>query len=44
MIAEKKIAEYGVFTALLNSGMILSSSNYDAQLPKGKILQFVHST
>ncbi len=35
-IPEKRVAEYGVFTALLNSGMILSCSNYDIKAPKGK--------
>jgi hypothetical protein len=33
-IPEKRVAEYGVFTALLNSGMILSCSNYDIKAPK----------
>ncbi|CAF1080181.1 unnamed protein product [Adineta steineri] len=32
--AEKRIAQYGVFTALLNSGMILSCSNYDTKPAK----------
>ncbi|CAF0831903.1 unnamed protein product [Rotaria sp. Silwood1] len=31
---EKRVAEYGVFTAILNSGMILSCSNYDTKAPK----------
>ncbi|CAF4384534.1 unnamed protein product [Rotaria sp. Silwood2] len=31
---EKHVAEYGVFTAILNSGMILSCSNYDTKPPK----------
>lgn len=34
---KKHVAEFGVFTAVLNSGMIVSSSNYDTQPPKGKI-------
>jgi hypothetical protein len=33
-IPEKRVAQYGVFTALLNSGMILSCSNYDIKAPK----------
>ncbi|CAF4861071.1 unnamed protein product, partial [Rotaria socialis] len=31
---EKHVAEYGVFTALLNSGMLLSCSSYDTKAPK----------
>ncbi|CAM4745848.1 unnamed protein product [Rotaria magnacalcarata] len=31
---EKRVAEYGVFTALLNSGMLLSCSSYDTKVPK----------
>ncbi|CAF4445912.1 unnamed protein product, partial [Adineta steineri] len=31
---KKRIAQYGVFTALLNSGMILSCSNYDTKPAK----------
>ncbi|CAF0734574.1 unnamed protein product [Rotaria sordida] len=34
---EKRVAEYGVFTAILNSGMILSCSNYDTKPPKVEI-------
>ncbi|UJR27796.1 hypothetical protein I4U23_009067 [Adineta vaga] len=33
-ISEKRVAQYGVFTALLNSGMIVSCSNYDMKAPK----------
>jgi hypothetical protein len=34
-VPEKRVAQYGVFTAILNSGMILSCSNYDTKAPKG---------
>ena len=34
---DKRVADYGVFTALFNSGMILSCSNYDTKAPKAEI-------
>jgi hypothetical protein len=37
----KRVAQYGVFTALLNSGMILSCSNYDTKAPKGEFCWLV---
>ena len=33
---KKRVAEFGVFTALLNSGMIISCSNYETKAPKGR--------
>ncbi|CAF0822833.1 unnamed protein product [Adineta ricciae] len=33
---EKRVAQYGVFTAILNSGMIVSCSNYDTKAPKSE--------
>ena len=34
-VPEKRVAQFGIFTALLNSGMILACSNYDTKPPKG---------
>ena len=34
---DQRVADYGVFTALFNSGMILSCSNYDIKPPKVEV-------
>ena len=36
-VPDKRVADYGVFTALFNSGMILSCSNYDTKAPRVEV-------
>lgn len=35
--SDKRVADYGVFTALFNSGMILSCSSYDTKPPRVEV-------